>query len=87
MPAKADREIQIVKIQEMGITPIAISDPPLRNAAGLRPPFALRIILEITSDSGITGVSEIPGSGLTRRNDEVEMRKIEPGRHFKPVRW
>ena len=25
--------------------------------------------------------------GLTRRNDEVEMQKIEPGWKFKPVRW
>ena len=31
-----------MKIQEMRVTPIAIADPPLRNAAGLHAPYALR---------------------------------------------
>jgi glucarate dehydratase len=25
--------------------------------------------------------------GLTKRNDEIEMQKVEPGWKFKPVRW
>jgi glucarate dehydratase len=49
-------------IVDMHITPIAISDPPLRNAAGLHAPFALRTIVELVSDSGVSGISEIPGS-------------------------
>lgn len=49
-------------IAEMHITPIAISDPPLLNAAGLHAPYALRIIVELVSDCGISGLSEIPGS-------------------------
>ena len=49
-------------IAEMHIPPIAISDPPLLNAAGLHAPYALRIIVELVSDCGISGLSEIPGS-------------------------
>ena len=55
-----------MKIRELNVTPIAISDPPLRNAAGLHAPYALRIVVEIISDDGISGISEIPGSEETR---------------------
>jgi glucarate dehydratase len=53
-------------ISEMHITPIALPDPPLLNAAGLHAPFALRIIVELVTDDGISGWSEIPGSEKTR---------------------
>ncbi len=49
-------------IAEMHITPVAISDPPLLNAAGLHAPYALRLIVELVSDDGIYGLGEIPGS-------------------------
>lgn len=49
-------------IREMHITPIAIVDPPLLNAAGLHAPYALRTILELVTDDGISGISEIPGN-------------------------
>lgn len=49
-------------IREIHITPIAIVDPPLLNAAGLHAPYALRTILEIVTDDGISGISEIPGN-------------------------
>ena len=49
-------------ITEMRVTPIAISDPPLLNAAGLHAPFALRTIIELITDDGISGVGEVPGS-------------------------
>ena len=51
-----------MRVTDMHITPIAITDPPLRNAAGLHAPYALRTIVEIVSDNGISGISEIPGS-------------------------
>ena len=47
------------RIKDILITPIAIVDPPLLNAAGLHAPYALRIILEIITDDQI---SEIPGT-------------------------
>lgn len=49
-------------IKEMNITPIAITDPPLLNAAGLHAPYALRTIVELVTDDDITGISEIPGN-------------------------
>ncbi|HMB64883.1 MAG TPA: enolase C-terminal domain-like protein, partial [Eudoraea sp.] len=51
-----------MKITDIRSTQIAVGDPPLLNAAGLHAPFALRIIVEIYTDSGIVGLSEIPGS-------------------------
>ncbi len=49
-------------IKEMHVTPIAITDPPLLNAAGLHAPFALRTIIELVTEDNISGISEIPGS-------------------------
>lgn len=51
-----------MKIVEIHNTQIAVGDPPLLNAAGMHAPYALRIIVEVVTDSGITGLSEIPGS-------------------------
>ena len=51
-----------MKIVEMKVTPIAISDPPLLNAAGLHAPYALRTIVEMFTDDGIYGLGEVPGS-------------------------
>ncbi|GAB4025004.1 enolase C-terminal domain-like protein [Spirosoma gilvum] len=50
------------RIKEIQITPIAIVDPPLLNAAGLHAPYALRTIVELVTDDGISGISEIPGN-------------------------
>lgn len=50
------------RIKEIHITPIAIVDPPLLNAAGLHAPYALRTILELVTEDGISGISEIPGT-------------------------
>ncbi len=55
-----------MKIQDMHITPIAISDPPLLNAAGLHAPHALRNIVELVTDDGIYGLGEVPGGERTR---------------------
>lgn len=54
-----------MKIAEMRVTPIAVGDPPLLNAAGLHAPYALRTIVELVSDDGITGLGEIPGASAT----------------------
>ncbi len=51
-----------MKIVEMRITPIALGDPPLLNAAGLHAPYCLRTVVELVSSDGITGISEVPGS-------------------------
>ena len=51
-----------MKITEMHITPIALGDPPLLNAAGLHAPDCLRTVVELTTDNGLTGLAEVPGS-------------------------
>ncbi|WP_373495137.1 enolase C-terminal domain-like protein [Aquiflexum sp.] len=50
------------KIVQFHITPIAIVDPPLLNAAGLHAPYALRTIVELVTEDNISGISEIPGN-------------------------
>lgn len=50
------------KIKEFHITPIAVVDPPLLNAAGLHAPYALRTVVELVTEDGISGISEIPGN-------------------------
>ena len=54
-----------MRITEMHVTPIAITDPPLLNAAGLHAPYALRTIVELVTDNGIYGLGEVPGSVST----------------------
>jgi glucarate dehydratase len=48
-------------ITEMVVTPIAIGDPPVLNAAGLHASFALRTVVEIVASNGLTGLAEVPG--------------------------
>ena len=55
-----------MRIAEVHITPIAVADPPLLNAAGLHAPYALRIVIELVSDDGLSGWGEVPGSESTR---------------------
>lgn len=54
-----------MKIQSMHITPIAVADPPLLNAAGLHAPYALRTIVEVVSDDNVSGFGEVPGNYKT----------------------
>jgi glucarate dehydratase len=50
-----------MKITEMRVTPIAVGDPPLLNAAGLHAPYALRTIVELVTDDSLYGLGEVPG--------------------------
>lgn len=50
-----------MRITRLRLTPVAIGDPPLLSAFGLHEPFALRTIVEIETDDGITGISETYG--------------------------
>jgi glucarate dehydratase len=50
-----------MRIEKLVVTPIALGDPPLLNANGLHAPYALRIVLELVTEAGIVGLSEIPG--------------------------
>jgi len=50
-----------MNITNLIVHPIAISDPPLRSSYGLHAPFVLRTIVELRTDSGLTGISETYG--------------------------
>ncbi|WP_031487518.1 glucarate dehydratase family protein [Streptomyces bicolor] len=50
-----------MRIREMTITPVAFRDPPLLNATGVHEPWALRSIVEVTTEDGITGLGESYG--------------------------
>src|SRR5580704_17409358 len=48
-------------ISSMKLHSIAIADPPLRSSYGLHAPYALRTIVELKTDDGLTGISETYG--------------------------
>ncbi|WP_188194401.1 glucarate dehydratase family protein [Nonomuraea sp. SYSU D8015] len=48
-------------IREIRITPVAFQDPPLLNAAGVHEPWALRTIVEVVTDEGLSGLGETYG--------------------------
>jgi glucarate dehydratase len=50
-----------VKITSFNLHPIAIADPPLRSSYGRHAPFALRTIVELKTDDGLSGISETYG--------------------------
>jgi len=49
------------RVVSVVITPVAFHDPPLLNAIGVHEPFALRTIIEVTTDSGFIGLGETYG--------------------------
>lgn len=73
-----------MKIAEMHITPIALGDPPLLNAAGLHAPYCLRTVVEVKTDNGLTGLAEVPGSAAINQRLE-SARELAVGRD--PLNW
>jgi len=47
-----------IRITSVAVTPVAFADPPLLNSVGVHEPFALRAIIEIGTDVGLTGLGE-----------------------------
>jgi glucarate dehydratase len=47
-----------IKISGITITPVAFANAPLLNAVGVHEPFALRAVIEIATDAGLTGLGE-----------------------------
>ncbi|MFG1807913.1 glucarate dehydratase family protein [Streptomyces sp. NPDC049040] len=47
-----------IRITGVDITPVAFHDPALLNAVGVHEPYALRAIVEVHTDQGITGLGE-----------------------------
>ncbi|AJE40615.1 glucarate dehydratase family protein [Streptomyces nodosus] len=48
-------------IAEVRLTPILVSDPPLLNTQGVHQPYTPRLIVEVVTADGITGVGETYG--------------------------
>jgi glucarate dehydratase len=49
------------RITAVTITPVAFRDPPLLNTVGVHEPFALRAIVEVHTDAGVSGFGETYG--------------------------
>jgi glucarate dehydratase len=47
-----------IRITGARITPVAFVDPPLLNTVGAHQPYALRAIIQLDTDSGLTGLGE-----------------------------
>ncbi|GDY50998.1 hypothetical protein SVIO_016210 [Streptomyces violaceusniger] len=47
-----------LRITDVTITPVAFRDPALLNSVGVHEPFALRSIVQIHTDAGLTGLGE-----------------------------
>lgn len=63
-------------ITDLVLHPIAISDPPLRSSYGLHAPFALRTIVELKTDSGLTGISETYGGDAPLAGLEAVRQRV-----------
>lgn len=47
-----------IRITGARITPVAFTDPPLLNTVGVHQPYALRAIIQLDTDAGLTGLGE-----------------------------
>ncbi|WP_373296360.1 MULTISPECIES: glucarate dehydratase family protein [Streptomyces] len=51
-------------IADVTVTPVAFRDPPLLNTVGVHEPYALRTVVEVTTDGGVSGIGETYGGTL-----------------------
>jgi glucarate dehydratase len=57
-PTTQNDEVTAHRIAAVQITPVAFKDLPLLNAVGVHEPYAIRSIIEIRTDEGLTGLGE-----------------------------
>lgn len=60
-----------MKIVDMRVIPVAMADPPLRSGFGLHAPYALRTIVQLKTDDGLTGLGETFGGVIPLRDLEA----------------
>ena len=66
-----------MKIAEVRVHSIAIADPPLRSSYGRHQPYALRTIVELRSDEGVSGIAETHGGdAIARGFDGLKPRVV-----------
>lgn len=81
------------RIAGVTVTPVAFRDHPLLNTVGVHEPCALRTIVEITTESGVSGVGETyGGTGYLERlrraaDDTGCTRRFEPSFSARPPGW
>ncbi|MFE2012694.1 glucarate dehydratase family protein [Streptomyces sp. NPDC059491] len=51
-------------VDEVRLTPILISDPPLLNVQGVHQPFTPRLVVEVVTADGVSGLGETYGDGV-----------------------
>lgn len=79
------------QIKNIIVTPIAVTDPPLLNCVGVHAPYALRIILQVLTEGGVVGVSEIPGNKETEdsinsiKNELIGLDAFQPNQILRTV--
>lgn len=54
-------DVPLPVIVDIRLTPVLISDPPLLNVQGVHQPYTPRLVVEVVTDSGVTGVGETYG--------------------------
>ena len=47
-----------IRITTVTVTPVAFADPPLLNSVGVHEPYALRAVVEVGTDAGLSGLGE-----------------------------
>ncbi|WP_055700958.1 glucarate dehydratase family protein [Streptomyces silaceus] len=50
-------------IEEVRLTPVLVADPPLLNTQGVHQPYTPRLIIEVVTAGGVTGIGETYGDG------------------------
>ncbi|MEV5338266.1 glucarate dehydratase family protein [Streptomyces sp. NPDC052676] len=53
-----DRDLRIARVT---LTPVLVADPPLLNTQGVHQPYTPRLIVEVTTEDGVTGLGETYG--------------------------
>ncbi|MET7365113.1 glucarate dehydratase family protein [Streptomyces sp. NPDC005566] len=66
-------------IDDVRLTPILIADPPLLNTQGVHQPYTPRLIVEVVTRGGVTGIGETYGDGTYLELAEPLARAL-PGR-------
>ncbi|MFB8216875.1 enolase C-terminal domain-like protein [Streptomyces anulatus] len=66
-------------IEDVRLTPILVADPPLLNTQGVHQPYTPRLIVEVVTRGGTTGVGETYGDG-TYLEPARSLAEALPGR-------
>lgn len=63
-----------IRITGARVTPVAFADPPLLNTVGVHQPYALRAVIQLDTDAGLTGLGETYA-------DTVHLERLQAAAH------